>query len=75
MENNELKPCPFCNGQAKIEVNMSAFTAKVYCTSCNASMKNCYRGNEWIEKFMENLISEEWNRRVIFEDSGLPEEE
>lgn len=60
--NEELKPCPFCAGEAGIAHNAIRTTIDgrritgtcVYCTICNAQM--FYRSNK--------LAIESWNRRA-----------
>ena len=57
----ELKPCPFCGKDAKIEANGDDYTSYVVCVSCGA------RG-EWFKisprySSVERAI-EAWNRRV-----------
>ncbi len=59
MQSENLKPCPFCGGEAErvdIEDGENAGGSFVHCTVCDAS------GNIEFE-FKENFISN-WNRRV-----------
>ncbi|WP_083532123.1 Lar family restriction alleviation protein [Agrobacterium pusense] len=59
MQSEELKPCPFCGGQAErvdIEDGDNSGGSFVHCTVCDAS------GNIEFE-FKENFISN-WNRRA-----------
>ena len=59
MQSENLKPCPFCGGEADrvdIEDGENAGGSFVHCTVCDAS------GNIEFE-FKENFISN-WNRRV-----------
>jgi len=47
----ELKPCPFCGGEAEID----EFPFSIFCMSCFAETKGCQSVKEAIEA---------WNRRV-----------
>ena len=56
----ELKPCPFCGGEARLFVNDGV---RVLCAKCRASSKilvdsECYKTSA-VEK-----VIEAWNRRV-----------
>lgn len=56
----ELKKCPFCGGEAKVEYfksinNVEIVAAEVMCTKCRAS-SGTYRTKE--------EAIEAWNRRV-----------
>lgn len=56
----ELKPCPFCGGEAKIATCDWGYSVKeywVYC-SCGCKTNNCHSKEEAIEA---------WNRRVQHE--------
>lgn len=66
---NELKPCPFCGGNAKIKVSISTLGAKVLCEECSVTMHKSYKGNKRIEKVLHELIAEDWNRRWIENES------
>lgn len=74
----ELKKCPFCGGDAKIDMNMNrktdAWFAFVKCIDCNAVGHTVYIGplntrgdfeeaNERIEEVYERA-ARSWNRRV-----------
>lgn len=72
----ELKPCPFCGGEAIIKAaNKSyGFTIWCQCSKCNARTEGyCPNTNkendtmENIEKCKERAI-EAWNRRANDED-------
>lgn len=51
---NELKPCPFCRGKAKLQSYYKDHC--VYCTKCNASTM------KWFPTEIEAI--EAWNRRA-----------
>jgi transcription elongation factor Elf1 len=52
-----LKPCPFCNGEAKVAELKFGLNA-VYCDSCGAKITAFYMGNAIIA----------WNKRVDMEE-------
>lgn len=64
----ELKPCPFCGGEAKYRnrVNRNWTPAKsvccVYCTKCNAST-DLYDDDLGDFSYMKKA-TEAWNRRA-----------
>lgn len=58
--NNELKPCPFCGGKAKIYRKKIMFIYEedaymIYCKNCQAQVRYSNR---------EEIAIEEWNRRT-----------
>jgi Lar family restriction alleviation protein len=56
---SELKPCPFCGGEAHI-AHQSAFTEGVIiCDSCKAMV--CF---PWYKAETNFHLAEAWNRRV-----------
>lgn len=70
----ELKPCPFCGGEADSDSarnyrNISTGTpekaAAIYCTKCSADMTWCYRDTPEIERdHVMKLLIEQWNTRA-----------
>ena len=70
----ELKPCPFCGGEAESDSarnyrNISTGTpekaAAIYCTKCSADMTWCYRDTPEIERDqVMTLLIEQWNTRA-----------
>lgn len=62
---DELKPCPFCGGEA--EFNSDEFGEGVYCKSCGATLRNGVYG-----EYGRKLASAEWNARPI-EDAQTAE--
>lgn len=59
----KLKPCPFCGGQAQIKVNAKTLNTQAACARCSVVMKKSFAGNKRIKDALEQLITEEWNRR------------
>ena len=49
---SELKPCPFCGGKARLDIDLEWYY--VYCTKCQAQVEGDWRA-EAIKM---------WNRRV-----------
>ena len=60
----ELKPCPFCGGKAKMKNNDSTLNCAAFCEKCNVIMKRNFKGNSRLREMLEELMAEEWNRRV-----------
>ena len=58
MADVELKPCPFCGGEAKIEKHVCA--VYVACTVCKASSVSC---TAMLEKCALDVAVEAWNKR------------
>lgn len=61
---SELKPCPFCGGEATIGVSITTVRARAMCTKCNVTMTKCFKKHRRIKEILEELITEEWNRRA-----------
>lgn len=57
IEKIELKPCPFCGGEATISVITDAKKYRVKCNSCPVTF-----GRWWFDK--EKDAAEAWNRRA-----------
>lgn len=57
--NPELKPCPFCGGEAQFGIESGY--VKVSCKECGISTKRLSASVEYCAK---QLIAETWNRRV-----------
>ena len=55
----ELKPCPFCGGEAKLE-HLSK-SSMVYCLSCKASSKLIEYAPDYAS---DEKAIEAWNRRA-----------
>lgn len=64
----KVKTCPFCGGQAEIKVNEQTLNAKAYCERCDVVMKRNFKGSKRIKGLLEELMTEEWNRRQ--QDNG-----
>lgn len=60
----ELKPCPFCGGKAKMKNNDSTLNCSAFCEKCNVIMKRNFKGHSRLKEILEELMAEEWNRRV-----------
>ena len=59
MTDNELKPCPFCGGEARLQHGpFIATMVSIKCTKCGINTPLCDRIKEAIEK---------WNTRTITE--------
>lgn len=61
---NELKPCPFCGGEAEVVINKSkqGQTANIHCTHCSCR-KTLLRHPNY-EGIIEKEAIEAWNRRA-----------
>ena len=62
----ELKPCPFCGGEAHtaIKHGFGGRMALVICGNCEASGEAFYAENYFIEEKATEKAIEAWNRRV-----------
>lgn len=63
MNDQKLKPCPFCGGKAEVSVNAQTLSTKVCCKHCEVVMKRSFKGSKEIKELLINLIANEWNRR------------
>lgn len=64
-----LKPCPFCGKKAEIKVNPTTMNCTASCKTCEVTMKRCFKGNGRLKALLEELITEQWNRRVDDENA------
>ena len=64
MDRYELKPCPFCGGEAKMEtyVSTSSSYARCVCKGCNIATQN-YRDAEHDGSYIFRACKA-WNRRI-----------
>lgn len=53
----ELKPCPFCGGEAKITKNEDGYAWSIYCNYCFSEMNTNYSQRK-------NMLIRNWNRRA-----------
>ena len=64
---NELRPCPFCGGEAQLktqEVDYGLCGAWVYCTNCQAKTNYMNTHEMVIHKSSIAQAIEAWNRRA-----------
>lgn len=70
-DTGELKPCPFCGGEAKIKATQEGKDLKIWCQcqKCHARTTGYYANTEWENNTMQNIMQsktnavEEWNKR------------
>ncbi len=60
MKETELKPCPFCGGEAKLAISNQCM-AKAYCVVCKDS--HCRGSGRKLVRDIETAINA-WNRRA-----------
>ena len=70
----ELKPCPFCGGEAELDTSQAyralsggalGFRAVVYCARCGADMGFCYEDAPGTPREdIVNQVVDDWNRRA-----------
>lgn len=80
----ELKPCPFCGGEAESDSqrgyrNMTTGrledAAAIYCTACSADMTWCYRDTPEIERDqVMSILVEQWNKRALSDEAARADE-
>ena len=56
--NNELKPCPFCGGNARIH-DMGDGRKHVECSKCKGKY-----GDDWGKNGSNEELIEKWNTRI-----------
>lgn len=60
----ELKPCPFCGGEAEIVDNGEVRTNKYYFVDVNCKDMNCRGYSSCLEYKTKQQAIEAWNRRA-----------
>ena len=66
----ELKPCPFCGGEATVTIAPYAGVAFVECKQCSAMMGRYHKGGAtnhhgfWTHFESKEEAAEAWNRRT-----------
>ena len=76
-ENNGLKPCPFCGGEAEIVKDYSTFSELYYkaqCKRCSASVI-VYADATRTDEYNETEVAEKWNNRPNPWHTGTPTED
>lgn len=77
---NELKPCPFCGGEAELDYEQGFFVASgksekrvaIYCTKCDADMGMCYSDfPEYDHDQMAAILADKWNTRPAAPVEGV----
>ncbi len=63
--NDELKPCPFCGGQAKVLIDPDGTPSGIHC-KCGALTRFLFMPRVVGENFgaVQERIVERWNRRA-----------
>lgn len=61
---NELKPCPFCGGEAEIAVCEEGKLSVVYCTTHYCGFKRYSYNNGDTDDNAALRLATAWNRRV-----------
>ena len=59
----ELKPCPICGAEVKIETMVDGYY-RVRCTGCPMEF-----GRYWFAKGQKQMLHKAWNRRVGEEET------
>lgn len=70
MNNNEIKPCPFCGNEATVisTISFGKECKSVSCLKCHAKVNNfAYydENNNYNEEKSENRAVEMWNKRTF----------
>ena len=75
MNMNELKPCPFCGGEAEVIRSTRSMCYEEYrvgCGKCGAMVKN-FSNPLWKVSYFDTEAEaiEAWNRRVSEQDGKI----
>lgn len=63
---NELKPCPFCGGEAKL-CETTEREGLTYCGFCFVKCTNCGCRTQMYADYCPDIVKSLWNRRAANE--------
>lgn len=68
--NNDLKPCPFCGGEAgiihdrTIDGNVSFGSTRIVCKNCKCQTQEYANDGYYGERYSDSDVASIWNRRA-----------
>lgn len=66
---DELKPCPFCEGEAQIKLSVQMhMNLKVGCFSCEIFFEHWGHASYWDKDTALKCLTDKWNTRQKEED-------